>query len=287
MPMTTASMAAAAVSSSTPEPSSTMSSSSTTLTPEMVEQMQQMIVSALSACGFQGMKNEFKSRVSANNLDLAEGVKKLVMADGCKKLADGFKTGDGVIPAVGFKGKQVELADGFKRNKSVFKSDGVISANDKTWLMDSAASNHMTNNENELCNVQKYMGNQHIQVANGDNLPISSIGDLDLNFKDIFVSPKLSANLLSVGQMVENNCEIRFNHNGCCVQDQVSGKVIAKGPKVGRLFPLQFSSINSCAYSTFINNHQFWHKKLGHPNSIVLTHLMRHGYLGNKNSCST
>jgi hypothetical protein len=259
MPMTTASMAAAAVSSSTPEPSSTMSSSSTTLTPEMVEQM---IVSALSAFGFQGMKNEFKSRVSTNirnHLDLADG----------------------------FKWKQSELADGFKRNQSEFKSDVIILANDKTWLMDLAASNHMKNSENELCNVQKYMGNQHIQVANGDNLPISSIGDLGLNFKDIFVSPKLSANLLSVGQMVENNCEIRFNHNGCCVQDQVSGKVIAKGPKVGRLFPLQFSSINSCAYSTFINNHQFWHKKLGHPNSIVLTHLMRHGYLGNKNSCST
>jgi hypothetical protein len=66
----------------------------------------------------------------------------------------------------------------------------------------------------------------------------------------------------------------------------VSGKVIAKGPKVGRLFPIQFSipSINSCAYSTVIKNPYFWHKKLGHPNSNVLTHLMKHGYLRNKNS---
>ena len=62
------------------------------------------------------------------------------------------------------------------------------------------------------------------------------------------------------------------------MQDQVSGKVIVKKPKVGRLFPLQFSSIKSCAYSTVINN--FWHKKLGHPNSTVLAHLMRYGYLG-------
>jgi transposase InsO family protein len=58
---------------------------------------------------------------------------------------------------------------------------------------------------------------------------------------------------------------------------------------VGRLFPIQFSipSINSCAYSTVINNPYFWHKKLGHPNYNVLTHLMKHGYLGNKNSFST
>ncbi|KAF9671975.1 hypothetical protein SADUNF_Sadunf12G0106200 [Salix dunnii] len=45
-------MAAAAVSSSTPEPSSTMSSSST-LTLEMMQQIQQMIVSVLSTFGFQ------------------------------------------------------------------------------------------------------------------------------------------------------------------------------------------------------------------------------------------
>jgi hypothetical protein len=172
-----------------------------------------------------------------------------------------------------------------KKHKLNFPLD---SAHNKQWLMDSAASNHMTNNENGLYNVRKYMGNQHIQVANGDNLPILSIGNLGSYFKNIFVSPKLSTSLLSVGQMVENDCEIHFDRHGCCVQDQVSGKVIAKGPKVGRLFPIQFSipSINSCAYSTVINNPHFWHKKLGHPNSNVLTHLMKHGYLGNKNSFS-
>ena len=51
------------------------------------------------------------------------------------------------------------------------------------------------------------MGNQHIQVANGDNLPILSIGNLGSYFNNIFVSPKLSTSLLSVGQMVENNCK--------------------------------------------------------------------------------
>ena len=86
--------------------------------------------------------------------------------------------------------------------------------------------------------MQKYTGNQHIQVTNYDNLPISSIGDLGSHFEDIFMLPKLSTNLLFVGQMVENNCEIHFDCHGCYVQDQVSGKVIAKGPKVRCLFPI-------------------------------------------------
>jgi len=143
-----------------------------------------------------------------------------------------------------------------KKNKLNFPLD---STHNKQWLMDSAASNHMTSSENGLYNVRKYMGNQHINVKNGDNLPILSIGNLGSYFKNNFMSPKLSTSLLSVGQMVENNCEIHFDRHGCCVQDQVSGKVIVKGSKVGRLFPIQFSipSINSCTYSTVINNPHF------------------------------
>jgi hypothetical protein len=103
-----------------------------------------------------------------------------------------------------------------KKNKLNFPLD---SAHNKQWLMDSVVSNHMTSSENGLYNVRKYMGNQHIQVVNGDNLPILSIGNLGSYFKNIFVSLKLSTSLLSVGQMVENNCEIHFDRHGCCVQD--------------------------------------------------------------------
>jgi hypothetical protein len=103
-----------------------------------------------------------------------------------------------------------------KKNKLNFPLD---SAHNKQWLMDSVVSNHMTSSENGLYNVRKYMGNQHIQVVNGDNLPILSIGNLGSYFKNIFVSLKLSTSLLSVGQMIENNCEIHFDRHGCCVQD--------------------------------------------------------------------
>jgi len=55
---------------------------------------------------------------------------------------------------------------------------------------------------------------------------------------NIFVSPDLSANLISVGQLVEENCSLHFDRSGCRVQDQASGQEIAKGPKVGSLLPL-------------------------------------------------
>jgi hypothetical protein len=63
-----------------------------------------------------------------------------------------------------------------------------------------------------------------------------------------------------------------------------------KGPKVGRLFPLHSFSI-PCSLSIGCsaianNNSQLRHKKLGHPNSVILTHLMKHRYLNKTNEFS-
>ena len=71
---------------------------------------------------------------------------------------------------------------------------------------------------------------------------------------------------------------------GTAVQDQKSGKVIAKGPKCGRLFPLELSTqprnksefAFSCLHS---NNVQLWHNRLGHPDSKVLLSLFKSGLI--------
>ena len=85
---------------------------------------------------------------------------------------------------------------------------------------------------------------------------------------------------------MDDNCDVHFSHGGCIVQDQVSGMVIAKGPKVGRLFPLYFSIPNVISFACMAtaNNNEVWHKKLGHSNFGVLTHLLKHGFLGNNNN---
>ncbi|KAK0591091.1 hypothetical protein LWI29_035504 [Acer saccharum] len=148
----------------------------------------------------------------------------------------------------------------------------------------------MTGSPAALQDVRKYDGEQHIQIADGNTLPVTAIGNLGSSFTNVFVSPTLSANLISVGQLVEENFSLHFDRSGCRVQDQASGLEIAKGPKVGRLFPLQSFSIPrsiSVGYSAIANNSHFWHKKLGHPNSVILTHLMKHGHLSNTNVFSS
>jgi hypothetical protein len=107
----------------------------------------------------------------------------------------------------------------------------------KSWLIDFAASNHMTRSSDTLCNVPPYHGSSHIQVANGSHLAINEVGDINHSFRDVYVSLGLCNSLISVGQLVEKNCDVHFSRDGCLVQDQVLGKIFAKGPKVGTLFP--------------------------------------------------
>ena len=101
------------------------------------------------------------------------------------------------------------------------------------WLVDSGASNHMTNSSDNLSNVRTYHGATNIQIANGTQLPIHAIGDINSSVKNVFVSPEFSTSIISVGQLVDNNYDVRFSRDGCIVQDQVSGKILVKGPKVG------------------------------------------------------
>ena len=65
----------------------------------------------------------------------------------------------------------------------------------------------------------------------------------------------------------------------------MSGKVIAKGPKHGRLFPLQLSIqdrhlVASALFSdSSLNKCQMWHDRLGHPNSRALLSLFKSSLL--------
>ncbi|RVW56412.1 hypothetical protein CK203_072473 [Vitis vinifera] len=99
-------------------------------------------------------------------------------------------------------------------------SNGVQGNNStKLWYVDSGASNHMTNNPTALCHVRPYAGQSSIQTANASSLPIAAISDAYSKFTDVFLAPQLSMNLISVGQLVDNNCVVNFSGNDCVVQD--------------------------------------------------------------------
>ncbi|KAK4489825.1 hypothetical protein RD792_000469 [Penstemon davidsonii] len=68
------------------------------------------------------------------------------------------------------------------------------------WYFDSGASHHMTNNVDLLTNVKKYSGNLKIYTADGNPLPITATGDISPSLTNVFVSPGLATNLVSIVQ---------------------------------------------------------------------------------------
>ena len=96
------------------------------------------------------------------------------------------------------------------------------------WYVDLGASNHMTNSPTTLSHVRLYASQSAIQTANGSSLPIAAIGNASSTFTDVFLAPQLSTNLISDGQLVDNSYAVNFSGDGRVVQDQVTGKPIAK-----------------------------------------------------------
>ena len=56
----------------------------------------------------------------------------------------------------------------------------------KSWLIDSAASNHITISSDALCNVRLHHGSSHIKVAIRSYLAINKV-DINPSFKDVYL----------------------------------------------------------------------------------------------------
>ena len=94
----------------------------------------------------------------------------------------------------------------------------------------------MTSFSDTLSNVHIYHGATNIQIANGTQLPIHAIGDINSSVKNVFVSPELSTSLISVGQLVDNNYDVRFSRDSCIGW----GKYLQKGLKLDNCFLCTF-----------------------------------------------
>nr|KYP40130.1 Retrovirus-related Pol polyprotein from transposon TNT 1-94 [Cajanus cajan] len=174
---------------------------------------------------------------------------------------------------------------------STFSALGFSDKSSSPWYFDAGASNHMTNNTRFLTNIKRYLGNLNIHTAGGNQLPIIATGDISSSLTNVFVAPGLTSNLISIGQLVNNDCRVQFSQSGCLVLDQHSGMIIAKGLQVRRLFPIHFSlspslSLPLVSCNFVIVDYQVWHRRLGHPNSNVLHDMLKYGFLGNKHTPS-
>ena len=146
-----------------------------------------------------------------------------------------------------------------------------VTSSKQPWFFDTACCNHMTPNESQFFDKAPFEYPITIYTADGTPMPISHKGTIYspyLSLSDTFHIPKLSLNLLSIGQLCELGIDLLFTNHGVDVQDPQIGQVLGTGRKVVFV-----------AATTATPSPDLWHARLGHPSLSRLQLLTSQGHL--------
>lgn len=122
----------------------------------------------------------------------------------------------------------------------------IHSSND--WIVDSGATAHMVTTNTNLTNVRNVV-QEYVKTADyNGTLKVDAIGDTELvinlcgerkylTLKNVNYVPNLRNNLISVKQLVNMACEVRFKTSGCYIFNE-KYDTIATGSIGGNLFIL-------------------------------------------------
>lgn len=156
------------------------------------------------------------------------------------------------------------------------------------WKIDSGATSHMINSDQELKNQQP----KEVQILAADKQIIKSksmgdfefsLGDTKISIRDILYVPELSRTLISVAQLTDHGYGIYFDKSGVEIISSKSGEVAAKGKRKENLFYLSefgnttpksqsnfwsfFEAHANASYSITSSSQEdsfVWHARLGH-----------------------
>ena len=154
---------------------------------------------------------------------------------------------------------------------------------EQPWLADSEATDHVISSLNHLSFLKPYTGQEHLTIGNGQNLPITHIGNslipasnAPIQLRNVLRVPSIASNLASIHKLChDNKCWCYFNENTLLIQALATGKTLYKGKSEGGAYPiyphkatellLPNKLCNSIKLSS--SSWHLWHSRLGHPNS--------------------
>ena len=113
----------------------------------------------------------------------------------------------------------------------------------RTWIIDTGASDHMTWDSSQLKFVLP-SSQSVISTANGSTSPITGEGSVilynALTLDIVLVVPSLEYNLLSVSQITSTlACTVTFWPSFCLFQDIITRKILGYGVRRGKLYYLE------------------------------------------------
>ena len=149
------------------------------------------------------------------------------------------------------------------------------------WYPDIGATHHITLDLSSLSITNDYSGNDQVQVANGQGLPISHTGSSfihtphkSLHLNHVLHVRHLTKSLLSVNKFTkDNSCFFEFYPNHFSVKDQETKTLLLKGLSKGGLYTID--STSPSAHHTEAPSIQTWHECLGHPQIKTVSKIIK------------
>ncbi|MCH84180.1 retrovirus-related Pol polyprotein from transposon TNT 1-94 [Trifolium medium] len=143
-------------------------------------------------------------------------------------------------------------------------------AQSEEWYLDSGCSNHMTAHREWLTNFDASR-KSFIKVADGRKLAAEGIGNIVIKSKrgtkviisEVFYVPKMSCNLLSLGQLVEKVFSVNMEDNALKLFDKMKNLVILCPSAKNRTYKCKISSDDMMCMSATVKEDAevLWHKR--------------------------
>jgi hypothetical protein len=152
-----------------------------------------------------------------------------------------------------------------------------------SWLFDSGASHHITNDMNNLSIKSDYNGADNLQVANSNHLDITHIGSStistpssNLKLSNVLCVPTVTQNLISVSQLCQTNrVSIEFFPWHFEVKDLRTGEMLLRGLNEDNVYKFKPTSSPHASLACTTPTLKLWHQRLGHPAHPTLLHALK------------
>lgn len=160
------------------------------------------------------------------------------------------------------------------------------------WILDSGASDHMSNDKSLFSTLETLKSPIKIAVAKQtESLIATHSGTLIVRNHDgrripmnnVLYVPNLRFNLFSIKRVEEKGMKVVFENREVKIFNR--NKLVARGTRVGKLYEIQLevllkSSLNALSSNAgAFNQAELWHARLGHPCNQNLKKLIQHQML--------
>lgn len=155
-------------------------------------------------------------------------------------------------------------------------------SNDNGWFVDSGASMHLTMYRDWLYDEIPPPVNS-IKVADDKKLIVKACGKVDLHImnngkpetirvQNVLYVPELATNLLSVSQIIQTGCQVKFDKDGCRIFNKNNNQV-ADAKLTRNMYRLNTQSVPAYMSTNERNDGYLWHQRMAHLNFEDLNKL--------------